>query len=173
MTATLEMHISEIKKKHQQEQELYVKSLVQLCHGQRRERFNLALAQKQWWKREELTRVKRLRSGIKGLWDRFTGNRGKVSRQNEVEEKAAKERDNQEKQNLINQQMIKRRELLKCFAPMRTRHKLEKQKLRQEIAFHLGMAGDKRRDTARTQSRNIERNHIQHQRDTAPELSMF
>ena len=130
MTATLESQIETLRDKHKKEQQPYLKTLLQMRQHQRQERFNLAQRQNERWRSEELTRAKRLRKGIRGLWDRVTGRHGTISQKNQREEAAARTRDKQEKQNLINQHMQRRQELQKQYKPMRERHRLEYQKLR-------------------------------------------
>lgn len=56
-------------------------------------------------------RAARLRHGIFGLWDRVTGKHGKVLQQNKDEAKAARQRDEGEKDQLVQKQLTERQEL--------------------------------------------------------------
>src|SRR5690606_9580119 len=60
---------------------------------------------------EAIERGTRFRRGIRGLWDRLTGQAAKLRDQNERETKGAAERDAREKQILIERQLDERRRL--------------------------------------------------------------
>ena len=177
MTAVLEKHVETVRNKHKKEQVPYRQQLLQLRQHQRQERFNLAQVQGQRWRSEELTRAKRLRKGIGGLWDRLSGKRGKISQQNQREEAAAKTRDKQEKQTLINQQIQRRQELQNQHQPMRERHRLENQKLRFELGFYLGMDNQKRAETTIEHARDIHQKNSpfanDNRKDRGPDFDPF
>ncbi|MBX3617104.1 hypothetical protein [Nitrosomonas sp.] len=75
------------------------------------ERDNLADTQKQRWQQESEDRQARLNKGIRGLWDRLTGQHGQVMDQNEREAWQALIRDRQQRDDLIQRQLEERRAL--------------------------------------------------------------
>jgi len=75
------------------------------------ERDNLADTQKQRWQQESEDRQARLNKGIRGLWDRLTGQHGQVMDQNEREAWQALLRDRQQRDDLIQRQLEERRAL--------------------------------------------------------------
>jgi len=77
----------------------------------RTERQNLETTQKQGWQQESEDRQARLNKGIRGLWDRLTGQCSQVTDQNEREAWQALVRDRQQQDNLIQRQLEERRVL--------------------------------------------------------------
>ncbi|WP_347888521.1 relaxase [Nitrosomonas europaea] len=77
----------------------------------RTERQNLETTQKQRWQQESEDRQARLNKGIRGLWDRLTGQRSQVTDQNEREAWQALVRDRQQRDNLIQRQLEERNAL--------------------------------------------------------------
>jgi hypothetical protein len=82
-----------------------------LVAWQRHERQLLWEFQAVRWVEETRERANRFRKGIKGLWDRITGRHATISRLNESECEAGKQRDEAERQRLIDQQLEERRAL--------------------------------------------------------------
>ena len=64
----------------------------------------------------------RFRRGIRGLWDRLTGQAAKLRDQNERETVQATERDARERQTLIERQLDERRRLQREIDHTRRRH---------------------------------------------------
>ncbi len=60
---------------------------------------------------EDTARRARLRTGLKGLWDRLRGERSKQLKRNELEAAQAKLRDREERHQFITSQLKERREL--------------------------------------------------------------
>ncbi|MEI6882608.1 MAG: hypothetical protein WCK82_14910, partial [Bacteroidota bacterium] len=60
---------------------------------------------------EDTARRARLRTGLKGLWDRLRGERSKQLKRNELEAAQAKLRDREERHQFITSQLKARREL--------------------------------------------------------------
>ncbi|MCC6923453.1 MAG: relaxase [Nitrosomonas sp.] len=75
------------------------------------ERNNLHETQKQHWQQESEGRQARLNKGIRGLWDRLTGQHKQVKDQNEREAWQALVRDRQQRDNLIQRQLEERNAL--------------------------------------------------------------
>lgn len=75
------------------------------------ERENLAEIQKQRWQQESEDRQARLSTGIRGLWNRLTGQHSQVTEQNELEAWQAVVRDRQQRDELIQRQLEERQAL--------------------------------------------------------------
>ncbi|HNP52519.1 MAG TPA: hypothetical protein PKJ85_12105 [Nitrosomonas nitrosa] len=67
----------------------------------REERHDLADTQKQRWQQESADRQARLNKGIRGLWDRLTGQHSRTKNQNEREAWQALLRDRQQRESLV------------------------------------------------------------------------
>lgn len=78
---------------------------------QRHEREQLAKRQQQRWKAETQARSQRLRTGLRGLWDRITGKHARICEQNTREAQQANIRDQAETDQLIFAQIEARRVL--------------------------------------------------------------
>lgn len=77
------------------------------------------------WIREAKERSERFRHGVLGLWDRLTGQHGKLRERNEHETALAAERDAQEKQILIERQLEERQRLQREIQAARQLHTRE------------------------------------------------
>ena len=75
------------------------------------ERENLTETQKQRWQQESEDRHARLNTGIRGLWDRLTGQHDRTIDQNELEAWQAVVRDRQQRDELIQRQLEERQAL--------------------------------------------------------------
>lgn len=89
-------------------------------HAQERERLDKGIATRR--QAEERVRAERLRGGILGVWDRLTGDRAKIQKQNEAEAFAGYRRDRSQRDGLIEAQLKDRRVLQKDIRQVRHRH---------------------------------------------------
>jgi relaxase-like protein len=136
-TKEVKKKLTELHNRQKKDREPLVSELKEMRSKHRTERINLQNSQQIRWQREELARANRLRKGIMGLWDRVTGRRGRISRQNEREAQQASIRDREEKQNLINRQLAERRDLQKKFKALHEQQKQEKNRFRFEVGFQM------------------------------------
>ena len=72
------------------------------------ERINLDEMQRQRWHQESEFSQTRLNTGIRGLWDRLTGQHSRITEQNEEEAWQAVMRDRQQRDELIQRQLQER-----------------------------------------------------------------
>ncbi len=98
------------------------KSRMKIRH--RDERQNLATTQKQRWQQESQDRQARLNTGIRGLWDRLTGQHNRTKDQNEREAWQTLVRDKQQRDRLIQRQLDERQALQRNIR--RVRHERNK-----------------------------------------------
>ena len=99
-----------------------VRRRAAMTRRHRAERAKLDEGQRQRWIEETRARSSRLNSGLKRLWQRFTGRYDRIRRQNEHEAYAAVERDRDQRQALINAQLAERRQLQAQILAVRDRH---------------------------------------------------
>ena len=139
MTAKVKQTLLAIRKKQRQELEPLNTARKEMKARHKEVRTTLKQAQEKRWQQEELKRAKRLRKGLMGLWDRLTGKRGKISRQNQQEAEEGLKRDKNQKQDLINRQMQERRALQKDFKKLYKKHRQEINRFRYDMGFLIKM----------------------------------
>lgn len=79
-------------------------------------------------------RAARLRTGLLGLWDRITGQRGRTLQENEAEAAACGARDAREKQSLIDRQLEERQRLQDEIRRERQLHTREVSRLNRQMS---------------------------------------
>ncbi|WP_051960969.1 relaxase/mobilization nuclease domain-containing protein [Devosia riboflavina] len=92
-----------------------------LVEHQRQARSQLEEHLRKRWRSEEIQRASRLRRGLLGIWDWFTGRKARTMAANEIEVRLAKQRDNEERQLLIDHQLKVRRSLQNEIRSLRRR----------------------------------------------------
>lgn len=75
------------------------------------ERQKVDAAQKQRWDRETRERQERFNKGFRGIWDRLTGRRAKIRKENEAQALAAIRRDREQRDALVQAQLEDRQRL--------------------------------------------------------------
>lgn len=113
----------------------------------------LRAAQDERWTKEAIERATRFRHGLRGLWDRLTGQAAKLRDQNERETTQAAERDAREKQTLIERQLDERRRLQREIDHTRRLHTKDMALLyRQSSGPKLAQDGERPRQKLRQRS---------------------
>ena len=109
MAATVDRLASELDERAQQQLAAFERRRQSLVRRQRRDRDSLR--QRQESRNVEETRIRqaRFRRGLKGLWDRLTGEHKRIRKENECEAEAAKIRDRHEKDAIVFRQLEDRR----------------------------------------------------------------
>jgi MobA/VirD2-like, nuclease domain len=110
-----------------------------MTQNHRDERAGLKAHHKERADREALTRANRLRKGIAGLWDRVSGRRGRIARQNQQEISDHRQRDRNERQALIDRQREERHELQARIEKLKTAHEKERKTLTKELGHSVGI----------------------------------
>ena len=90
--------------------------------------------QKERWNREQSTRMQRLNTGLRGLWDKISGASGKIKTQNALEAAKSLKRDQQQRDGLVFAQMKERQKLQKEIETLRRKHSLNRKLLTREIS---------------------------------------
>ena len=103
-----------------------------LTDQHRRERARMDEGQRQRWGYERAIRSARLDTGLKGLWQRLTGQHAHIRTQNERAAYLAFRRDRLQRQALIDHQLMDRQELQAEFRQIREQHVAVLTDLRQD-----------------------------------------
>jgi hypothetical protein len=140
MTANLERFIEAAKAKAKEMRAPLVQEIRTMTAQHRKERAELLDKQQKRWVDETKQRSRRLARGVKGIWERITGDYQKIRTINEAETKAALERDRKELQALIRQQLEERQKLQKAAVFYREEHRFELYRLRREMAQYVSTA---------------------------------
>jgi hypothetical protein len=99
--------------------------------------------QKARWNRETKERAKRLRTGVRGLWDRVTGEHSKTVKRNELQAWQGLRRDRHQRQTMLEAQHKERRKLQTQFRATRERHSKQIQELHKQAEnYHLMRDGN-------------------------------
>lgn len=134
MTDMLRRHIKDADERRKHETEKLALRRREIVQRQREERAKLdrSLAERQ--KREAQERQSRFRKGWRGLWDRVSGRRSKIERQNETETRQGASRDSAEKHRLIHRQIDERKPLHQQIKRLRQTHAQQVEELHRDIA---------------------------------------
>jgi len=104
-----------------------------LVSTQRKQRAELADKQRTRQIAESRMRSERFRKGLAAIWDWMTGKRSEIKRQNEQELALCIDRDRSERETMVEQQLVERRELQNQMLSLRKRLEQEYQRLHDPI----------------------------------------
>lgn len=131
-------------------------------HKDHRQRLDAFQAKRE--QQETQARAARLGKGVKGIWQRITGQYQRTREQNEREAHTCRTRDREQRQFLIEEQMKERRALQQQILAIRQREQQERQILREHIAHYMrvSQSASKQASIKTTfQSRSQEQNRSQ------------
>ncbi|MBL1419895.1 MAG: relaxase [Alphaproteobacteria bacterium] len=111
MTNTFKRHAKEAKTQRAKDNEMLKQYRKKLVEKQKQERVKLKIAQNTRWNEETLIRAQRLNSGIRGIWQRLTGQYKQISLTNQHEAFDALKRDRKQSEILISKHLNDRRKL--------------------------------------------------------------
>lgn len=128
--ASLAKDLSQTWQRHRKEADLQKRrelapleqKRAELAAAQRQERRRLDAGQQQRWQEESKARAARIPSGVRGLWNRLTGQHAVLQKQNEREAYLALARDRAQRQAVIEAQLKDRQGLQKQIKSVRDRH---------------------------------------------------
>ncbi|KPP83024.1 MAG: Endonuclease relaxase [Oceanicaulis sp. HLUCCA04] len=144
----------EMKDRQAEERQPLVDEAKRLAAHHRSERDRLNEVQEKRWLEDNAARQERLRTGLKGLWDRLSGKAQQVKEANAFEAWEAAKRDQAQRDQLILDQMLERRTVQQRLDSMRQDQLLERIRLDRTIGQVLGMNG---RSAMSQEERNRER----------------
>lgn len=118
----LQAHMSEARARTKSETARQEHHRKAMADAHAAERAKLDAAQKARFEVEARIRAERFRKGMIGLWDRLTGRRAQLEKQNQLEVMWALRRDQDQRQMLIAAQLRDRRQLQVQIKGVRDRH---------------------------------------------------
>lgn len=158
MTSQVRNYIEEIRGRHIQDLEPFYEERTKLVLSHREERTLLRKKQSERWAQEAKTRSERLNGGLKGLFDRLTGQAKSTRLRNETEAMDCARRDQAQRDRLVVDQMLERRALQERVKALKAKHTTERSTLARSIAQYLRRDPSKdssRSDRLRNRSRHI------------------
>lgn len=109
--AAFKRHVLEARDSHNHEQGKLEARRLDMTAAHRAERDKLDAAQKERWTQETLEREARLNKGLRGLWDMLTGQHGRIVKENQRQAYEALQRDRQQRDALVAEQLKERQAL--------------------------------------------------------------
>ncbi len=155
-TETLQRYIAKANNVYKRQADALDARRKQMVERQRKERAAMDAGQQRRWDREAAERSKRLNKGIRGLWDRLTGQHRKTIRQNELEALQCLRRDRREKDELIERHQDERQPLHQQAKELKQAHVRDVMELQRDIAGYLRL-GTFERPEVREQFREASR----------------
>lgn len=136
MTPKLKVFLADIDKAYGEKSSHLQEKRTQMVANHRRGRTLLDSVIEQRHASETLARSKRLRRGLRGLWDRITGTYQRLRKQNEQELHASQKRDATERQSLITKQLEERQRFQTFIRAERAKNTSEIMYLHRDIRDH-------------------------------------
>ena len=154
MLPALERFKNELDSQAQEKNTEFEKRRKALVQRQRTERQSLREMQEARRIEANRTRQARFRKGLKGLWDRLSGEHRRISQQNEREATEAVAKDRAEKDQLAFRSLEDRRQLEIFRHDIRRQHVKDRHKLERDTRFYLQMQLDpEAKPTRKTRTR--------------------
>jgi hypothetical protein len=156
MTAQAEKQLEDLQKRQDAERAKLTEQALAMRKEHRSDREALEAAHNDRRAGEELERAGRLRKGIGGLWQRFTGERGRIAKQNAAEAEDAAIRDAAEKEILRHRQLDERAVLQISISAMKEKQLRETNQQRAILGHWLAMDKDSQREAVKSHVKQIE-----------------
>ena len=139
-------YIDQMRQRHDREMRPFRAERARLVTAQRAERADVNAKQNDRWIQETKERSDRLNTGLRGLFDRLTGTRREIISQNEREALACSRRDQEQRDRLIQAQMVERQELQDRALKIRTKHKQERKQMAKTISLYMKRSNPERQE---------------------------
>ena len=133
----------ELKLQHERESRPLEKAKKEMVLSHRADRKRQKEFHQERWQAEELKRSARIRSGFKGIWDKINGRYWKNRKINEREAWLAHQRDQKEREELINKQLEQRQNLQAQIKLLREKQEKEQKELSRELSHANALEQDK------------------------------
>lgn len=148
LTATFKRHMREAGEQKRRELAPLEAKRQTMAHHHRHERSHLKAKQQDRWTEESRARAARFDRGAKALWSRMTGRHADIRKRNEREVYLALTRDREQRQILIEGQMMDRQALQVRIKGVRDSHAALLKDLRhdQKAAREIGKQPDIKKD---------------------------
>lgn len=145
--------IDDVDRKHVEDFQPLKRQRAVMTKAQREERAKLKAGQKQRAQQEAQDRSGRLSTGLRGLWEKVSGQLAKVRKQNEREAWESAKRDQKQRDDLVKAHLKERQGLQAEIDKLRRKHAQDRRLLAREIGQSVRVA----EQTGRKQV--IERQH--------------
>lgn len=122
LTQTFQRHRKEADQQKRQQLSPLEMRRKEMAFSHRGERKRLEAGQQKRWLEESKDRTSRFAGGVRGLWNRLTGQHAQIQKRNEREAYLALARDRAQRQALIETQMAERQALQAQIKAIRDRH---------------------------------------------------
>lgn len=130
-------YVSQVGARQRDEMRPLLDERAKMVTDQRQERRVLELRQRERWIAETKVRSDRLNTGLRGVWDRFTGRSKAIRDRNEKEAWNCAKRDQTQRNRLVVQQMSDRQGLQKRITTMRAKHKEDRKILIRDLVQYV------------------------------------
>lgn len=141
LSQRLRVFVAQKEAKHRKQAEVLHRRRERMVQRHRLARSDLKTRQEERWKIEAKERADRLPKGVKGLWSWVTGKTRQIKLRNKAETALAQERDQKEKQVLVQDQLSDRRKLQKQITTLRSKHHAQTAELNRDVAHAMMMGG--------------------------------
>lgn len=137
ITDQMRGYIGKVKERQQSDLDPLRDQLREMNKAHRDERTKLKSGQEMRWAEETKVRSDRLNKGLRGLFDRLTGQAKSIRQQNELDARKAAKRDQDQRDFMVVEQMKERCRLQSEFRKLRRRHAEERKLLAAKIRHSL------------------------------------
>lgn len=137
MTTQVRDYIASVKGKHDAELQPLMDRKAEMARAQRDERRMLKTKQDGRWQAETKARMDRLNKGLRGLFDRLTGKAKSIRSDNEKQALAGLRRDQRQRDDLVEAQMMDRRALQNDMHAVRRKQTQERSILARTIRDYM------------------------------------
>lgn len=144
MTPAIRAHLAESKAQFQKRSSKLGEYKQEMTLLHREARNTLASRHDREWQAETRERAARLPKGLRGLWHRITGRYQDVRRENEVEARRSRERQDLERQRLVEKQLAQRAVLQAEYKKLRSAQAERLSELRKDIGRYLSFTHPER-----------------------------
>jgi len=152
MTPVIERFINDHQRKSQASLKPLNEKRFAMIKAQNQARTEQTTMQNKRSTQEQLIRSKRFRKGIKGIWDRLNGKHMQLKKQNELDTLQSFQRDKQERENLILNQMSERSNLQTEIKQERIKQTKQRRELCRDIERYKRLT--KHKDLTQTRNHN-------------------
>lgn len=146
----------DVDQKHEDDFKPLMQQKQDMIALHRNERKTTKDGQTKRWDTEHKTRMKRINTGLRGLWDKISGTSGKLKKRNALEASEGLKRDQKQRDILVFSQMKDRNKLQKEIETLRRKHSLNRKLLAREINQAIRVT---ELNQHQEQSRRISRSH--------------
>ncbi|MEO0872835.1 MAG: relaxase, partial [Pseudomonadota bacterium] len=175
LSQRLKGFVAEREAKHQTQRRVLEERRARMVQRHRLARSDLKTRQDERWKVETKERADRLPKGVKGLWSWVTGRTRKIRIQNEAETALSQDRDRNEKQAIIRDQLSDRRKLQKQIVVMKTKHNTQTAELNRDVAHAMMMGGKAPMEVTKVFDRGdeaVSKRSIGNRRERGPDFDL-